>query len=238
MGGWHGLRDTGTKGHRDGGTRRRMAKPKLQPVRQRQRAVPKVPEADHEMRPRNHWTAVLIISEGCAYVFAFAYVFVLTLSLPPTDAAYGRGPFADPLGVPVMSGVAGIAGLLVWPFLYLTLRYRRLRLCLPIILGVTLAWIICVSPLHSKAGFLGSFAALGAALLLCKLLFRSCYRPGHCVQCGYNLSGNVSGRCPECGTVVTTPPPVPDASATRQTDAAHSADADPHDGVPGRGGRI
>ena len=24
--------------------------------------------------------------------------------------------------------------------------------------------------------------------------------PGQCVQCGYNLSGNVSGICPECGT--------------------------------------
>lgn len=25
-------------------------------------------------------------------------------------------------------------------------------------------------------------------------------RPGHCTRCGYNLTGNVSGRCPECGT--------------------------------------
>jgi hypothetical protein len=25
---------------------------------------------------------------------------------------------------------------------------------------------------------------------------------GHCRQCGYNLTGNVSGRCPECGTAV------------------------------------
>ncbi len=25
---------------------------------------------------------------------------------------------------------------------------------------------------------------------------------GHCVECGYNLTGNVSGRCPECGTAV------------------------------------
>ena len=25
-------------------------------------------------------------------------------------------------------------------------------------------------------------------------------RPGHCPNCGYNLTGNVSGRCPECGT--------------------------------------
>lgn len=23
---------------------------------------------------------------------------------------------------------------------------------------------------------------------------------GHCRQCGYDLTGNVSGRCPECGT--------------------------------------
>ncbi len=26
--------------------------------------------------------------------------------------------------------------------------------------------------------------------------------PGHCQHCGYNLTGNVSGRCPECGTAV------------------------------------
>jgi hypothetical protein len=27
-------------------------------------------------------------------------------------------------------------------------------------------------------------------------------RPGHCPKCGYNLTGNVSGICPECGTPV------------------------------------
>ena len=25
---------------------------------------------------------------------------------------------------------------------------------------------------------------------------------GHCQKCGYNLKGNVSGLCPECGTIV------------------------------------
>jgi hypothetical protein len=25
---------------------------------------------------------------------------------------------------------------------------------------------------------------------------------GHCEQCGYNLTGNVSGICPECGTAI------------------------------------
>jgi hypothetical protein len=28
------------------------------------------------------------------------------------------------------------------------------------------------------------------------------YPPGHCQTCGYNLTGNVSGICPECGTAV------------------------------------
>ena len=26
--------------------------------------------------------------------------------------------------------------------------------------------------------------------------------PGHCASCGYDLTGNVSGRCSECGTLV------------------------------------
>lgn len=25
---------------------------------------------------------------------------------------------------------------------------------------------------------------------------------GRCIECGYNLTGNVSGRCPECGRVI------------------------------------
>jgi hypothetical protein len=28
---------------------------------------------------------------------------------------------------------------------------------------------------------------------------------GHCVACGYDLTGNVSGRCPECGTTIARP---------------------------------
>ena len=33
------------------------------------------------------------------------------------------------------------------------------------------------------------------------LLYRDRRRipPGHCQKCGYNLTGNTSGRCPECG---------------------------------------
>ncbi len=28
------------------------------------------------------------------------------------------------------------------------------------------------------------------------------YPPGHCRKCGYDLTGNVSGICPECGTAI------------------------------------
>ena len=29
--------------------------------------------------------------------------------------------------------------------------------------------------------------------------FRRVFPQGHCQKCGYNLTGNVSGVCPECG---------------------------------------
>lgn len=32
-----------------------------------------------------------------------------------------------------------------------------------------------------------------------KLIRRSC---NHCIHCGYNLTGNISGTCPECGTPI------------------------------------
>ena len=31
---------------------------------------------------------------------------------------------------------------------------------------------------------------------------RAEYPPGHCRTCGYDLTGNVSGVCPECGTAI------------------------------------
>ncbi len=41
---------------------------------------------------------------------------------------------------------------------------------------------------------------LSVILLLWLLARRKRPTPGHCVKCGYDLTGNRSGRCPECGT--------------------------------------
>jgi hypothetical protein len=45
--------------------------------------------------------------------------------------------------------------------------------------------------------------AVIAAILTC-LRWRISGRdlPGHCLGCGYNLTGNVSGICPECGETI------------------------------------
>jgi hypothetical protein len=37
-------------------------------------------------------------------------------------------------------------------------------------------------------------------------LVRILNEAGYCVSCGYNLAGNVSGKCPECGKAVSPPP--------------------------------
>ena len=43
-------------------------------------------------------------------------------------------------------------------------------------------------------------AAIGFPTALLWWLDRPRTPAGHCRNCGYNLTGNVSGRCPECGS--------------------------------------
>ncbi len=47
----------------------------------------------------------------------------------------------------------------------------------------------------------GSCYALGIAFIvgIPFRLGRRKHPPGHCQRCGYNLTGNTSGTCPECG---------------------------------------
>jgi hypothetical protein len=59
---------------------------------------------------------------------------------------------------------------------------RRWNLVLP-------AWLL-----------VGATAALPLARAVRHVRTARLRRPGHCPRCGYDLTGNVSGMCPECGT--------------------------------------
>ncbi len=54
----------------------------------------------------------------------------------------------------------------------------------------------------------GVVAIIGGPILALTLITRTSaarqYREGACQECGYDLTGNVSGRCPECGTQTST----------------------------------
>ena len=43
------------------------------------------------------------------------------------------------------------------------------------------------------------FLIYPSTVLVERLVRGRSFPPGHCVQCGYSLTGNVSGVCPECG---------------------------------------
>ncbi len=47
------------------------------------------------------------------------------------------------------------------------------------------------------------FACLLGITIIRWLVARRRIRPGHCTKCSYNLTGNTTGVCPECGTPAT-----------------------------------
>lgn len=100
------------------------------------------------------------------------------------------------------------------PFVCMALRRKRTRfLMVPILLspsvvafGVDWVWV-CFPQLHPI--LLPCFytsTVIGATILLRYLLpDRVGLKPGHCVRCDYDLTGNESGRCPECGEQIQGP---------------------------------
>lgn len=46
------------------------------------------------------------------------------------------------------------------------------------------------------------FAACPTLVLIKAIRGRHRAKPGHCSKCGYDLTGNISGVCPECGTTI------------------------------------
>ena len=115
-------------------------------------------------RLRNPAAVMLLCSFAMAFLFAVIYVIVMTLSLPPSDGAYGQTPFQDPLVLPIMAIGASMAAVVVFPFFYFTCRYKRLGKSVTIVASITVAELLLITPFDAGAGFVGSFLAFAVGL--------------------------------------------------------------------------
>ena len=96
-----------------------------------------------------------------------------------------------------------LTGAVFYPFAWKFLRRRqfdRVRLKLFVAMAVA-------SPVLAVLG--AAYYTLGGPIVFvttCAVLWRALPRlyetPGHCHTCEYDLTGNVSGVCPECGTII------------------------------------
>ncbi len=118
-------------------------------------------------------TAYLAVSFLSSFAFAICWVIVMTLTLPETDMAYGQMPFQDPLVFPIMSILATVSAFAAWPF-YVILGWELSPQRVGIVSGlVTLAFIILVTPIHAGLGWLGSYGALLASLIVCRFRLKT-----------------------------------------------------------------
>ena len=83
---------------------------------------------------------------------------------------------------------------------HLAARYGQIALAAA--MAATLTWVLATDPgpvrlVGATVG--GALAATSLGVTLRGILRRQ-PRPGVCGNCGYNLTGNISGVCPECGT--------------------------------------
>lgn len=92
-----------------------------------------------------------------------------------------------------------------------TARARWTSLFMTVIAVGAATWITLTGRIDPSILFLMAWPALLASMATLRhWVWPSTPRhvPGTCWTCGYNLTGNVSGRCPECGMDITQPPPV------------------------------
>lgn len=70
-----------------------------------------------------------------------------------------------------------------------------------ILLSPGFAWLVDMGSLKSYLPCL-AFGSWSLYRGIRRKLREAKWRDGRCEACGYDLTGNVSGKCPECGTTV------------------------------------
>lgn len=147
--------------------------------------------------------ATSIFAMGGLGVMAMLYALLVTPS------AFGgvSDPAADAsLGVPVSFFVGCVVGMCSSLMVVPLLERRDLRYALPLVYGgaaiVTIAYMATSRSLYYPLD-----SAVPAFLSVCGLSVLAAFicppfrvpRAGLCEGCGYDLTGNTSGVCPECG---------------------------------------
>ena len=119
----------------------------------------------------------------------------------------------DPMFAKFVMGAAWFGmpfAVFCWGLLFHKKRTRTARVIIPVVAyALTIAY--CVAPWMGFGSFddwitlalVGSFFLVVPALsIFIAWQFERQDHKGHCTECSYNLTGNTSGACPECGTMV------------------------------------
>jgi len=170
----------------------------------------------HVPRRRDHVRDTCLLSMSAAILFVGILVQVVVWAPATYSASKTGDPVLDVLVLPPGFFYVGtVMGAIWFPMAVSSLRLRPLApTARSILLTMSITAVICavcvmlLLPTNEVLGILASLV-LGSVVFLaaCTILRRRLpilYPPGHCVRCGYNLTGNVSGVCPECGTPVPT----------------------------------
>lgn len=97
----------------------------------------------------------------------------------------------------------GAIGAIISPVIMVCLRRKVLADALMIVFGASYVSMIITSPMEDLHIVIGSTTTTMVMVAVCCRVFlpddKSLVIPDSCENCGYNLKGNVSGVCPECG---------------------------------------
>lgn len=149
------------------------------------------------------------------------------------------------IAVAVMLGFYFLAlAVICWPWTSYALAHRlSLAAAIGVVCGVLVNHII--QPLGDgfagrplariiflSVGFVFYYVA-GLALLsgfvFVRMRYWPVYPPGHCKQCGYNLTGNVSGNCSECGTPLVSETTIEEGASPQQPSCDEGTISNPND---------
>ena len=87
------------------------------------------------------------------------------------------------------------------------LSWKRIICCILITPVFAWVWLVLAKVLGELARveyapIIALILVLPVYVLVIRTIIRRKPEQGYCQNCGYNLTGNVSGVCPECGTPI------------------------------------